>query len=234
MLHLGNRHRRILDAEVSHVRRAAPEVGDQGVVRVQHELGMSARGGRGHGGPAVGDRVELAVPVELVAEQIPEQDPARRELGHDPVQPELVDLEQSELARRSARHSVPRPRGSKPRRRPCSRPPGCAPPARRRGSAPMRPWRRWSSCRWLRTPPPSRAPGAPKARRSHRAPERHEHLAGQAGTAAAPGSPREFARPRAPRRSWPSSSAHRGTIMRTAAGSTRTVTGSSAIASPSA
>ena len=39
MLHLGQRHRGILDAEVGHGRPVATEVGDQRVVGVQGEVG---------------------------------------------------------------------------------------------------------------------------------------------------------------------------------------------------
>ncbi len=49
-------------------------------------------------GPALGDRLELAVAVELVAEQVAEQDRARAKLRSDGVEPQLVDLEQAELA----------------------------------------------------------------------------------------------------------------------------------------
>ena len=61
---------------------ARAEVGDQRVVGVEHEL--RARGlGRDHRGPAVGDRLQLAVAVELVAEQVAEQHRPRLELVDD-------------------------------------------------------------------------------------------------------------------------------------------------------
>ena len=78
----------------------------------------------------------------------------------------------------------------------------------------------------------------PRARRADEFGDRiglqsDQHLAGEAGPAAATGSPRELAH-RARGGDLGREQAHRGTIMRTAAASTRTVTGSSAIASPSA
>ena len=47
--------------------------------------------------PALGDRVELAVAVELVAEQVPKQYGTRVQLGGNRIQPQLVNLEQPEL-----------------------------------------------------------------------------------------------------------------------------------------
>src|SRR3712207_8320835 len=54
---------------------------DRRVVGVQHEVAV-VRGG--HRGPALGDRLELAVAVELVAEQVREQDRPRPDLRNDP------------------------------------------------------------------------------------------------------------------------------------------------------
>jgi hypothetical protein len=51
-----------------------------------------------HRGPAIGNRVELAVAVELVAKQVGEEHGAGVQLRADAVQPELVDLEQAQLA----------------------------------------------------------------------------------------------------------------------------------------
>ena len=98
--HAAQRDAVVLHAEVRHGARAvgadAPEVGDERVVGVEHELRGRRRGdGRR---PAVGDRLQLAVAVELVAEEVGQQQRARRELGHDAVQPELVDLEEPGVA----------------------------------------------------------------------------------------------------------------------------------------
>ena len=51
-----------------------------------------------HARPLVGEVLELAVAVELVAEQVAEHDQPRVELGRDPRQPGLVDLEQPLVA----------------------------------------------------------------------------------------------------------------------------------------
>ena len=54
--------------------------------------------------PAIGDRVELAVAVELVAEQVGQQQRARLQLVDDLAEPELVDLEQAGVAVARAVH----------------------------------------------------------------------------------------------------------------------------------
>ncbi len=91
--HPGQRQRIVIDAEVQRLRALASEVRDQRVVGVEHEpLALQLIG------PALGDRLKLAVAVELVAEQVAEQDRARVQLGGDRVEPQLVDLEQAELA----------------------------------------------------------------------------------------------------------------------------------------
>ena len=76
VLHLGERHGRVLDAEIARTRYKAAEVGDQRVVGVQNHS-RACRKAPHRRRPAVGDRVELAVAVELVAEQVPQQDRAR-------------------------------------------------------------------------------------------------------------------------------------------------------------
>ncbi len=48
--------------------------------------------------PTLGDRLELAVAVELVAKQVAKHDRARVQLRCDRVEPQLVDLEQPQLA----------------------------------------------------------------------------------------------------------------------------------------
>ena len=58
---------------------------------------------RDRGAPALGDQLELAVAVELVAEQVAEHDRARADAPRDLGQRGLVDLEQAELARRAPR-----------------------------------------------------------------------------------------------------------------------------------
>ena len=126
MLELGERERVVVDAEVDDARaRSRPpatpraagraprrarrrrrlvhaaQVGHQRVVGVEHE--RRAARPRGHDRrPAVGDRLQLAVAVELVAEQVAEQHRARLELLDDRAEPELVDLEEAEVARQRA------------------------------------------------------------------------------------------------------------------------------------
>ena len=97
MLHLGHRDGFVLDAEVADAAGAAPQVRDEGVVGVQHEPRLGFKRGD-HRSPPVGDRLELAVAVELVAKQVAEHQRSRRQLADHPVQPELVELEQTKLA----------------------------------------------------------------------------------------------------------------------------------------
>jgi len=70
----------------------AAEVGDQRVVGVEHEP-RAARVGRHKLGPAVGQGLQLAVAVELVAKEVGEQVGARMDRRGDAWQPRLVDLE---------------------------------------------------------------------------------------------------------------------------------------------
>ena len=100
VLHLRQRHRVVLHAEVGGA-DGAPEVGDGRVVGVEDQRGGGARR---HRRPAVGDRVELAVAVELVAEQIGQQQRARLQLVDDLAEPELVDLEEPCIAVARAIH----------------------------------------------------------------------------------------------------------------------------------
>ena len=103
MLELGQRQRVVLDAVVEGL-PVAPEVGDERVVGVQDEAGRGRQAGDDRR-PAVGDDLELAVAVELVAEQVAEQHRARLELGRDRSEPELVDLEQAHVAAARARRA---------------------------------------------------------------------------------------------------------------------------------
>jgi hypothetical protein len=72
----------------------APEIGDERIVRVEHQPGAVLDDRR----PAVGDRLQLAVAVELVAEEVAEQHRARLELLDHRPEPELVHLEEPEVA----------------------------------------------------------------------------------------------------------------------------------------
>ena len=89
----------VLDAEVDRVGPLAPEVRDERIIRRQHER---RRGRRDHLGPALGDRFELAVAIELVAVEVREHDRAGSERGRDLGEPEFVDLEEPEPRRAAA------------------------------------------------------------------------------------------------------------------------------------
>ena len=98
VLELGQRLRGVLDPEVDDALaaalvRVAAEVGDQRVVGVEDETGPADPLGDGLR-PLVGQDLDLAVAVELVAEEVAEHDQGRVELRRDLRQPGLVDLEQ--------------------------------------------------------------------------------------------------------------------------------------------
>jgi hypothetical protein len=112
VLHAGQRLRVVLDPEVRHSLAAAPEVGHERVVGVQHEAGPAVEAGD-ELGPAVGQQLELPVAVELVAEQVRQQQEARLYLVGHARQPGLVHLEQAELAGLAA--GVEQRRGHAPR-----------------------------------------------------------------------------------------------------------------------
>ena len=71
------------------------EVADLGIVAVDDELDRRKRGNGVP--PAGGDELELAVAVELVAEEVAEEERPRPDAAGDLRQRRLVDLEQPEL-----------------------------------------------------------------------------------------------------------------------------------------
>src|SRR4051795_6071369 len=84
VLELGNRLPFVLDSEVHDAGPArelgiSSQVGDQRIVGVQRELSGAGMEGD-HGGPLVGQVLELAIAVELVAKQVSQRDEARPEL----------------------------------------------------------------------------------------------------------------------------------------------------------
>ncbi len=99
VLQLGQRLRGILDPEVEDAVSpptvaVSAQVGDQRIVGVEGEA--AAPGTLGDGPrPVVGQCLDLAVAVELVAEEVAEHDQRRVELCRDLRQPGLVDLEQA-------------------------------------------------------------------------------------------------------------------------------------------
>jgi hypothetical protein len=97
VLELGQGERIVLHAEVHDALALAAEVRHERVVGVEHQCGaFAARGDEV--GPAVGEQLQLAVAVELVAEEVAENQEGGIEFRGDAVEPSLVDLEQPQLA----------------------------------------------------------------------------------------------------------------------------------------
>ena len=81
------------------------ELGDERVVGVDDERRrVGERGDRR--APALGDVLELAVAVELVAKEVAERHDPRADAPHHLGQRELVDLEQARARRRCAASRV--------------------------------------------------------------------------------------------------------------------------------
>ena len=102
VLELRERERVVLYAEIRDSLAFSSQVGDERVVRAQHELRPSSALCR-ELRPAVGQRLELAVAVELIAKEVAEDEHPRIELAGHRHEPRLVDLEDAELARLPAR-----------------------------------------------------------------------------------------------------------------------------------
>ena len=136
----------VVDPEPERLGTAARDVGQEWVVGVHDRPRRGIEVGDSRA-PALGDVLELAVAVELVAEKVPETDGLRPDAAGDVGKRALVDLEEPEVgpvARREAPMPPPR-RDSLPR--------GCARASRDLRRSP-RPSRRSSSSRWS----PRRAP----------------------------------------------------------------------------
>ena len=227
-------------AEVERLGVMAAEVGDQRVVGVEHEP-RAAAVGRDDRGPAVGDRLELAVAVELVAEQVREQHRARLRAPRSPGRartrrPRRARDRRTARARRAARRPPARTR----RRPPCWPRRGCGRAACPCAPARRRPSPRSSSCRWS---PRSRRCRASAGRRAARS------RAARGGSGPCRGA-RSRRRGPARRASVPTALAatslrreerasgkddvHAGASTSSSPGCTRTVAGSSATGSPSA
>ena len=105
--------------------RSRAEVADLRVVPVDDEHGLR-RQRRRRRAPALGDVLELAVAVELVAEEVAEQHRARPDAADDLRQRALVHLEQPQLgvALRRGAWRRRRRRGSRPERFQARRRPG--------------------------------------------------------------------------------------------------------------
>ncbi len=99
VLELGQGVRGVLDPEIGDSVAPLPglvaaEVGDRRIVGVEHEA--RAPGPCRHGlGPVLRQRLDLAVAIELVAEEVAEHHHGGIELGRDLREPGLVDLEQA-------------------------------------------------------------------------------------------------------------------------------------------
>src|SRR5262249_35369477 len=91
--------RRVVDAEADDAGAVAPEVGDERVVRVQSERRCRVERGDG-GAPPFGYGLELAVAVELVAEEVSQRDDAWPDAAHHLGQRGLVDLEERKIGAR--------------------------------------------------------------------------------------------------------------------------------------
>ncbi len=148
--------RRIVEAETDGVVSVVGQIRDDRVVCVDDERRVGGQRTDGRA-PTFGDELELAVAVELVAEEVSECHDARTKPRHRLRKRALVDLEQTEVGIRGRRRAQRRSRraGSRPRG-------STRAGARRRGSRP--PWPSWSSCRW--------SPTSPRRRRRSRAASR--------------------------------------------------------------
>ena len=87
---------RIVDAEDDCVRPRAREVSDLRIVAVDRKSGGGIEVAHG-GAPPLGDVLELAVAVELIAEQVAQAQSPRPQPGRHLGQGSLVDLEEPEL-----------------------------------------------------------------------------------------------------------------------------------------
>ena len=93
------RDRRIVDAVAHHACTALGDGSREGVVGGDHERRRHLQASDQRA-PACRDELELAVAIELVAEEVAERDRARRQLIGDGGQRGLVTFEQAELGRR--------------------------------------------------------------------------------------------------------------------------------------
>ena len=75
---------------------AGRDVGGQRIVAARDDRRLGRQLGE-HAAPALGDRLELAVAVELVAEEVAQRQRVRLHAAHDRGQRRLVALEQPEL-----------------------------------------------------------------------------------------------------------------------------------------
>ena len=96
VLERGPTDERVIDAVADRLPSAVGELRDERIVGVDDEGRRVGEAGD-RVAPALGDVLELAVAVELVAKEVPEGDHARRDGLDDRRERELVDLEQPQL-----------------------------------------------------------------------------------------------------------------------------------------
>ena len=126
---------------------AAPrQGGDRRVVGVEARGPASAGSSGDHRRPEARQVLQLAVAVELVAEQVHQHQHPRPQLAHDLGQRRLVDLEERRLRARAAARGPPAGRSRRPT--PGSRPSCWRPAPALLARARRRPGGRSSSCRW--------------------------------------------------------------------------------------
>jgi hypothetical protein len=89
-------HARVVEPERDAPRMRVADGGELWIVGVDHEPRLLRQAGDRHT-PALGDQLELAVAVELVAEEVAETDGARPQAAEQLGQRAFVDLEQPEL-----------------------------------------------------------------------------------------------------------------------------------------
>ena len=232
VLELRQRERVVLDAEVQGA-AAAAEVGDERVVGVEHERASGRRARATSSAQRSAIDVELAVAVELVAEQVGR---AGARAARAPRRPGRARTRRPRTGRgrrraRGRRGARRRP-ARWPRRRPCWRRRGCARAGCRRARAPPRPSRPWSSCRWWPRSRRCRATAGAASRSIACGSTRVSTLPGQRGAAAAAGRAGEAADGAGGGEAG--GEPHHGASTRSVPGTTSTVAGSSAIGSPSA
>ena len=110
----------------------------------------SAGSRRSAGAPLRRDRVELAIAVELVAEEVVQQDHGRLDPAHDLRKRRLVALDDADVGARAARQSQPGWPARWRRRAPDSSRSGCGRRAARAPAGCRQACGRPSSCRWSR------------------------------------------------------------------------------------
>jgi hypothetical protein len=90
------RHGRVVDPEADRVAMPPRDVGEERIVGVHERRGSRVQAGD-RGSPAIGDDLELAVAVELVAEEVAKADGLRPHTGGHVREGALIHLEKPQL-----------------------------------------------------------------------------------------------------------------------------------------